>query len=344
MAPPNTPNHPEILLGAGPFGGPKIPDADSVRPYIDLFRHHGHKTIDTARGYPLEQPRRSEEVLGELSLDSWAVIDTKIFSFGEKAHSKENVGKNVEGSLKALGFDPRGGEGQAKVDVMYLHAPTFDVEDEETLGAVNEAFQKGQFRKFGLSNYSPARVENFVAIAEKNGWVKPTVYQGQYNPIARLAEKDLLPVLRKHGIAFRAYSPSGGGIFSGKVSMNSIDAPDGRFSHNTPVGKFMSTAYLRDELLAASREVQSAAKKHGISGQAVALRWVLHHSALRAELGDGLIVGFSSLEQLGENLKLLDQGPLPQELVEVVDGVWGAAEPVAPWAYIDAPIDILNKD
>ncbi|KAK4952048.1 hypothetical protein LTR10_009968 [Elasticomyces elasticus] len=302
MAPPTLP-HPEILLGAGPFGGPKIPSADSVRPYIDLFRQHGGKTIDTARGYPLEQPGRSEEVLGELCLDSWAVIDTKIFSFGEKAHSKENVGKNVEGSVKALGFD--GGEG--KVDVMYLHAPTFDVEDEETLGAINEAFQRGEFRKFGLSNYSPARVENFVAIAEKNG-------------------------------------PSGGGIFSGKVSMNSIDAPDGRFSHNTPVGKFMSSAYLRDELLAASRKVQAAAQKHGISGQAVALRWVLHHSALRAELGDGLVVGFSSLEQLGENLKILDQGPLPQELVEVVDGVWSAAEPVAPWAYIDAPIDILSKD
>ncbi|KAK5686856.1 hypothetical protein LTR17_026781 [Elasticomyces elasticus] len=338
MAPP-IPNHPEILLGAGPFGGPNFPDSASVLPVLDLFRHHNHKTIDTARGYPLEQAGRSEELLGDIH-PSWAVIDTKIFSFGPKAHSKENVAKNIEGSLKALRFE--GGKGE--VDVMYLHAPTFDVEDEETLGAVNEAFQKGQFRKFGLSNYSPARVENFVAIAEKNGWVKPTVYQGQYNPIARLAEKDLLPVLRKHGIAFRAYSPSGGGIFSGKVSKTSIDAPDGRFSHNTLVGKFMSTAYLRDELLAASLKVQSAAQKHGISGQAVALRWVLHHSALKAELGDGLIVGFSSLGQLGENLKILDQGPLPQELVEVVDGVWGAAEPVAPWAYIDAPVDILSKD
>ncbi|KAK5680687.1 hypothetical protein LTS10_007620 [Elasticomyces elasticus] len=302
MAPP-TPNHPEILLGAGPFGSPKMPDADSVRPYIDLFRHHGHKTIDTARGYPVEQAGRSEELLGEIA-PSWAVIDTKIFSFGPKAHSKENVAKNVEASLKALRF----GEGkEGGVDVMYLHAPTFDVEDEETLGAINEAFLKGGFRRFGLSNYSPERVENFVAIAERKG-------------------------------------PSGGGIFSGKVSKTSIDAPDGRFSHNTPVGKFMSTAYLRDELLAASLKVQSAAQKHGISGQAVALRWVLHHSALKAELGDGLIVGFSSLGQLGENLKILDQGPLPKELVEVVDGVWGAAEAVAPWAYIDAPIDILSKD
>ncbi|KAK5708501.1 hypothetical protein LTR17_020632 [Elasticomyces elasticus] len=337
MAPPNT--RPEILLGAGPFGGSKFPDAASVKPVLDLFRQHGGKTIDTARGYPVEHAGLSEEILGEVN-PSWATIDTKVISYGPKAHSKENVAKSIEASLKALRFD--GGKG--KVDVMYLHAPGFDVEDEETLGAINEAFLKGGFRKFGLSNYSPERVEGFVAIAERKGWVRPTVYQGQYNPIARLAEKDLLPVLRKHGIAFRAYSPSGGGIFSGKVSKTSIDAPDGRFSHNTPVGKFMSTAYLRDELLAASRKVQSAAQKHGISGQAVALRWVLHHSALKAELGDGLIIGFSSLGQLGENLKLLDQGPLPKELVEVVDGVWGAAEPVAPWAYIEKPIDILSKD
>lgn len=38
------------------------------------------------------------------------------------------------------------------------------------------------------------------------GYVKPTVLQGQYNLLARRGEADLLPVLRKHGIAYYAYS------------------------------------------------------------------------------------------------------------------------------------------
>jgi aflatoxin B1 aldehyde reductase len=38
------------------------------------------------------------------------------------------------------------------------------------------------------------------------GYVKPSVLQGQYNLLARRSEADLLPVLRKHGIAYYAYS------------------------------------------------------------------------------------------------------------------------------------------
>lgn len=38
------------------------------------------------------------------------------------------------------------------------------------------------------------------------GYVKPSVLQGQYNLFARKGEEELLPVLRKHGISYYAYS------------------------------------------------------------------------------------------------------------------------------------------
>jgi aflatoxin B1 aldehyde reductase len=38
------------------------------------------------------------------------------------------------------------------------------------------------------------------------GYVKPSVLQGQYNLFARKSEEELLPVLRKHGISYYAYS------------------------------------------------------------------------------------------------------------------------------------------
>jgi aflatoxin B1 aldehyde reductase len=38
------------------------------------------------------------------------------------------------------------------------------------------------------------------------GYVRPSVLQGQYNLFARKSEEELLPVLRKHGIAYYAYS------------------------------------------------------------------------------------------------------------------------------------------
>ena len=48
-------------------------------------------------------------------------------------------------------------------------------------------------------------VEKYFAICEEHGYVKPTVYQGQYNALYRGAEDDLLPILRKNNCAFYAY-------------------------------------------------------------------------------------------------------------------------------------------
>jgi aflatoxin B1 aldehyde reductase len=42
---------------------------------------------------------------------------------------------------------------------------------------MNDAYEAGKFERFGISNYSAQQVEELVQICEKNGWVKPSVYQ-----------------------------------------------------------------------------------------------------------------------------------------------------------------------
>lgn len=110
-----------------------------------------------------------------------------------------------------------------------------------------------------------------------------------------------------------------------------------------PHGKFFAGIYLKPELLDAAGRVYTEAQKHGINGHEAALRWVLHHSALRGESGDGMIIGASSLEQLDANLKMCEGGPLPDDLVKVIENVWPLAEPVAPWAWMEAPSPELIK-
>lgn len=68
----------------------------------------------------------------------------------------------------------------------------------------------------------------------------------------------------------------------------------------------------------------------------IALRWVAHHSALRVggvDYGkgkgkgdDGIIIGVSSQAQLEANLKDLEKGPLPEEVVKALDRAWEAAK------------------
>ena len=117
----------------------------------------------------------------------------------------------------------------------------------------------------------------------------------------------------------------------------------GRWSNSSPIGQFFSSIYLRPELLDAANKVHTEAQKHGINGHEVALRWVLHHSALKGESGDGMIIGASSPAQLEDNLKMCDAGPLPADLVKVVEDVWPLAEPVAPFAYVEAPPPELTQ-
>jgi len=187
---------------------------------------------------------------------------------------------------------------------------------------MNDAYNEGKFERFGLSNYTVAEVEEIVSICEANGFVKPSVYQGQYNPICRGAEDELFAVLRKHGIAFNAYSPSACGFFSGKVSRASKTKKGSRWNCKSPLGAKYAGDYFHDSLFNAAQVVIDQAAKYGISGHAAALRWTVWHSDLRAEEGDGCIVGASSLQQLEENLDIMEQGPLPDGLVDVMDGVW----------------------
>lgn len=87
---------------------------------------------------------------------------------------------------------------------MFLHSPDRGTPFSVTCAAIDKEYKAGKFKAFGLSNYRADEVEEIVKLCVENNWVKPTVYQGQYNAAMRASE-ELLPVLRKHGIQFVAF-------------------------------------------------------------------------------------------------------------------------------------------
>lgn len=90
---------------------------------------------------------------------------------------------------------------------------------------------------------------------------------------------------------------------------------------------------MNDPILEGSQKIRDVAKKHGITGHAASLRWCIHHSALSNEHGDAVVIGASKVDQLRENLEICDAGPLPEEVVQTIEGVWPSVKEVAPWAY-----------
>ncbi len=83
-----------------------------------------------------------------------------------------------------------------------------------------------------------------------------------------------------------------------------------------------SSAYLKPEIQAATERAIDLVAKSGISGHGAALRWTVYHSNLATEHGDGVIIGVSSPAQLTSNLDMIEQGPLPEELVQAMNEVY----------------------
>lgn len=138
---------PEVILGAGPLGGSEYPNAPSVKACCDLFHSYSHTRIDHARIYPQGNPGLAEELMQPTKVAKWAVFDTKVTAMGNKQHSKEGLKMSLDASLTPLGVE--------QVDVFNLHMPASDVSFEETMEAVNEAYETGNFKRRGLSNQSP---------------------------------------------------------------------------------------------------------------------------------------------------------------------------------------------
>ncbi|PVH77319.1 Aldo/keto reductase, partial [Cadophora sp. DSE1049] len=238
-------------------------------------------------------------------------------------HSPEDVRRGLTNSLKALKTD--------KVDMFYLHAPDRTVPFEDTLRVVNELHKEGYFNRFGISNFLSYEVAKACEICEKNGWIKPTVYQGNYSALQRSVESELFPCLRHYGISLYAFQPLAAGFLTGRYQRHQTEFEEGsRFDSKQPVGKMTQGRYINESYFDALDIIKVVAEKYGLTIAEIALRWLEHHSLLKKQLGDAIIIGASSLKHVEENLADLEKGPLPGEVVEVVEQAWLKAKPMAP--------------
>lgn len=309
------------------FGGGSVGITfKTVEDCHDVFKiltRHGVDTIDTAQLYG-----DSEKILGEAKAGEQFIIDTKTpGGFAPQNNTPDVIIKNGHESSKKLGA----------IDVFYIHSPSQNEPNAEVLSAVNELYKAGIFKRFGLSNFVASDVQAVYDHCETNGLVKPTVYQGNYSPVARRQDTELLPTLRKLGISFYAYSPLAGGFLT-KTKQEVLDGK-GRFGLEM-IGQIYSNMYARPQLLDSLVEWEKIASEAGIPRAELAYRWVKYNSALKPEHGDGIIVGASSLKQLEQTLEGLSHGPLSTQIVTKIDAMW---ETIAAYAPLDNYQDGIMK-
>ena len=309
--------------------GARVHTVEGIGKIIDLFLDHGHNEIDTARMYGWGT---TEKMLGTFGwADRGIVMDTKLYPTGswpvpddiKYTHKADDVRKGFMDSLEALKTE--------KVDLFYLHAPDRTTPFEDTLREVNKLHSEGRFHRFGISNFMSWEVAQVCEICEKNGWIKPTVYQGVYHALQRSIEAELFPCLHHYGISLYAFQPLAGGMLTGRYAREQVDfEPGSRFDPKILQGGIHRQRYWNGSYFDAIDTIRTAGEKHKLSCAEVALRWLQHHSQLKKDLGDAIIVGASSTKHLEENLADLEKGPLPDDVVEAVEDAWRQTKAIAP--------------
>jgi len=309
-----------MTLGPDESKGARITSVDEYNKILDCFQGRGYNEVDTARVYV---GGLQESFTRSANWQSRGLtLATKCAPSKPGMHKPDELREECKTSLQELGADC--------VDIYYLHVPDHSVPYEETLEGINALHKEGKFVQFGLSNYAAWEVAEIYNICKERGFVKPTVYQAMYNAITRTIEPELIPCCRKYGIDIVIYNPLAGGIFSGKYKTKDLPK-EGRYSDITGwQGKMYRDRYFKDATFDALKIIEPVVQKHNLTLLETALRWCVHHSELKTRTkggNDGIIIGISSLKQLEDNLTDLEKGPLPEEVVKVLDEAWLITKP-----------------
>jgi len=265
--------------------------------------------VVTAPSHPSARQNCAESLLGDANVAGLAfAVDTKVRVFGRglgvgKGELKAaRVRESLKGSLDRLRVN--------RVRVLFAHRPDAEVPVGELAGGFGAMESDGWCEMWGVRSFPSHTLRDVLKCCERRGYKKPRVYQGEYNVLSRSIE-EMLPLLRLHSMAVHAYAPTADGLLAGQ---SAVDSGPGIVQDTAWKGAHNST-----EKHQALVKITEEGQKHGISPLSAGLRWLAYHSALGAE--DGIILSASTFEDLDEKVREIAKGPLPQEMVGMIDEV-----------------------
>ena len=265
-----------VALGAMSFGG----DSDEATAALmwRLARDAGVNLIDTADVY---NEGRSEEIVGRLmkgERDELVVATKAYFPTGKgpnaRGSSRFHLVRAVEASLRRLATD--------RVDLFYVHRFDDVTALDETLRALDDLVRAGKILYPACSNFAAWQVAQALGVARADCFAPFVAVQPMYNLVKRTVEIELLPMAQSLGIAVIPYSPTGGGLLTGKYGRDK--RPDkGRLVD----WKMYATRYGDPANFDIAERFTQLAAELGHTPVALAIAWVASHPAVTSVLVGG---------------------------------------------------------
>ncbi len=215
--------------------------------------------------------------------------------------SRKNLLSSLDQSLDRLQLD--------YVDIFYSHRPDPETPLEETMGALATAVQNGKALYVGISNYPAEMASEAYDILQSMG-VRCLIHQPRYNLFDRWIEDGLTDVLLDKGVGCIPFSPLAQGLLTGRY-IEGIPA-------DSRAGKehgFLQQDAVTEKIAQVQR-LNVIAEQRGQSLAHMALAWILRHPAVTSAL-----IGASSVKQLEENVRCLDNLAFSKEEIKAIDDI-----------------------
>ena len=261
-----------LTLGGNTFGWTSTRDESFA--VLDAYVAAGGNSIDSADSYSAWVPGHtggeSETIVGHWlaarGITSGAgresiLVTTKVSqhpSFSGLA--PENIAQAIDASLLRLGLD--------YVDIYFAH---FD-DEAQNIPDMAEAFSRvveaGKARVIGLSNFTPARMREWIDYARSHNLHAPKILQQHYNLVERHTfETEYVPLAAEFGLATESYWALAAGFLTGKYR-SAQDAEGAARGGNVQ-------KYLNDQGFAVISALQKVAEELHVEPATVAIAWQL---------------------------------------------------------------------
>lgn len=300
---------PEISLGLWHNFGDVDTFANSMKKIHYAF-DHGITHFDLANNYG-PSFGSAEETFGTVMNKSLKPFRDEIIVSTKAGHlmwpgpygewgSRKYLMASLDQSLKRMNLD--------YVDIFYSHRYDPETPLEETLQALVDIVRQGKALYVGISKY-PLEAADFAYnyLAERD--VPCLIYQGRYNIFNREPETEgILEDAKKRGVGFIAFSPLAQGLLTDRY-LNGIPA-DSRVAR----GGFLKADSLTESTLEMVKRLNEIAGRRGQTLAEMALAWVLKN-----DLVTSVIIGASSVEQIADNLKAIENTSFTDDELSMID-------------------------
>lgn len=267
--------------------------------HFDLANNYGpeYGTAEENFGRLMEnsfRPYRDELLISTKA--GWDMWPGPYGNFG----SRKYLMASLDQSLRRMKLD--------YVDVFYSHRYDPETPIEETMQALVDIVKQGKALYVGLSRYPADKArEAFDYLAERD--VPCLLYQDRYNIIDRTPKSTgLIDLCEEKGTGFISFSPLQQGLLTNRY-LNGIPA-DSRMAQ----ARFLKPDMLTPEMMKAITSLNSLAGERGQTLAEMALSWLIHDERVVS-----VIIGASSVKQIEDNLKAIDNMSFAADELQLIE-------------------------